>query len=297
MKRWEKITVEPEIEHNPDVTSDIERSMNNFFLTEFEEDDNHTAKTEKILIPPLNPIMLHAISLHQYANDIVELIKLNELAKKPEKIDLKIPEFDINKIKKSNLNFNSQDFREYVTGSDVKIPELSKTIVRQVLRKSIATICAHIGYETSQQSAIDILSDVLQDFFKKISHHVQITIEDEEKRQMAGFPHVIERVLTEIGMGGVKGLNDYYQSQVIKYIGVLENRCKELNEQYQALSIPKCPSPVDKINKMVRVKVEEEDVVESENPEVHFSTIDGDVNFSILETGYQLLNSLEAEAK
>lgn len=38
-------------------------------------------------------------------------------------------------------------------------------------------------------------------------------------------------------------------------------------------------------------------MVEVENPEVHFSTLDGDVNLSILETGYQLLNSLEAEAK
>jgi hypothetical protein len=43
------------------------------------------------------------------------------------------------------------------------------------------------------------------------------------------------------------------------------------------------------------VKVEKEDVVEIENPEVHFSTVEGDVNFSILERGYQLLNSLEAE--
>lgn len=52
-----------------------------------------------------------------------------------------------------------------------------------------------------------------------------------------------------MGLGGVKGLDDYYQSRVFKYVNVLENRCKQLNEDYNALSIPRTPSPVDKINK------------------------------------------------
>ncbi|KAJ8961024.1 hypothetical protein NQ314_006006 [Rhamnusium bicolor] len=46
----------------------------------------------------------------------------------------------------------------------------------------------------------------------------------------------------------------------------------------------------------VRVKVEEDDdVVELDNREVHFTAFEGET--SILETGYQLLNSLEAEEK
>lgn len=48
---------------------------------------------------------------------------------------------------------------------------------------------------------------------------------------------------------------------------------------------------------MVRVKVEEEDIAESDNPEVHFPSLEGEVGLSSLETGFQLLNSLEAETQ
>lgn len=38
-----------------------------------------------------------------------------------------------------------------------------------------------------------------------------------------------------MGMGGVRGLNDYYNYRVIKYINVLQKRCTELNEHYASL--------------------------------------------------------------
>lgn len=41
---------------------------------------------------------------------------------------------------------------------------------------------------------------------------------------------------------------------------------------------------------------ESNDMSESSNPEVHFTTFDGDSS-SALETGLQLLNTLEAEEK
>lgn len=48
--------------------------------------------------------------------------------------------------------------------------------------------------------------------------------------------------------------------------------------------------------RIVRVKVEEDDdIMEIHNSEVHFASLDGET--SLLETGYQLLNSLEAEEK
>lgn len=36
-------------------------------------------------------------------------------------------------------------------------------------------------------------------------------------------------------MEGVKALNDYYQDRVIRYITILQNRCKELNDHYASL--------------------------------------------------------------
>ncbi|XP_015839593.1 STAGA complex 65 subunit gamma isoform X2 [Tribolium castaneum] len=289
VKYWEESRMEGPREQVPDVTADIELSMNKFFLNNLEENEN-IIKTEKITVPPLNPLILYSIALHQQANNISEMIKQNESAKSTEKVDFHTPEFanSENLTIKHNLNFSKNDFVD----QDVEVNELSKTIVRKVLTKAIATLFAHIGYETCQQSALDVLTDVLHEFYRKITSHVKIALEDQEKNR-SGFPHVMERVLTEMGMGGIKGLNDYYQSRVIKYVSVLENRCQQLCDDYNASLLPRPPSPVDKINKVVRVKVEEEDVVEVENPEVHFSTMDGDVNFSILEPGYQLLKSLD----
>lgn len=46
---------------------------------------------------------------------------------------------------------------------------------------------------------------------------------------------------------------------------------------------------------IVRVKVEEDDVLEVDNPEINLSNMDIEYELSSLETGFQLLNSLEAE--
>lgn len=43
--------------------------------------------------------------------------------------------------------------------------------------------------------------------------------------------------------------------------------------------------------------MEEEESSEADNPEMLFPILDAEVGLSSLETGFQLLNSLEAEAK
>lgn len=186
--------------------------------------------------------------------------------------------------------FNSRPFS---LGEAEMSPEISSTVVKQILTKSIATMFAHIGYETTHSSVLNILVDVLSAFLKKIIYHFKIAQEDEENGQRDGFPNIVERVFVELGMGGVKGLHDYYQTRVMKYVSVLQKRCKELNKHYESLLIRKPPSPESKDNKMIRVNVEEDEDIKIDNPQVHLA-IDGDVGFSTLDAGFQLLSSLEA---
>lgn len=39
-------------------------------------------------------------------------------------------------------------FRDFTLGKDVEVPVLSEKIVDKVLRKSVCTLFAHIGYES-----------------------------------------------------------------------------------------------------------------------------------------------------
>ncbi|KAJ8917099.1 hypothetical protein NQ315_012589 [Exocentrus adspersus] len=59
----------------PDVTADIERSMDKFCLSEY-NDDTDAPKTDKLLLSPMDPLMIYSISLHKYMNDMTEMIRV-----------------------------------------------------------------------------------------------------------------------------------------------------------------------------------------------------------------------------
>lgn len=96
-------------------------------------------------------------------------------------------------------------FRDFKKDKVVEVQDLSKTIVRQILAKSVVTLFAHLGYESifffnyfrihlffcfiaSHQSVLDVLTDILQEFYRKICYRVKIAINDEEKYHYSGFP-------------------------------------------------------------------------------------------------------------
>ncbi|KAJ8985653.1 hypothetical protein NQ317_015149 [Molorchus minor] len=166
-----------------------------------------------------------------------------------------MPEIDV-KHKTNSLNFMPTNSTTFSSEQTVNIPELSEPVLRNIVTKCVAIMFAHVGFETTHQSVLDVMTDVLENFFQIICQRIVECVEAEERGNGGDFPNVVEKVLTEMGMGGVKGLDDYYQNRVVKYINVLQKRCKELNDRYAVLLIPKAPSPVD--SKLIRVKVEED---------------------------------------
>ncbi|KAK9871376.1 hypothetical protein WA026_011631 [Henosepilachna vigintioctopunctata] len=308
-RHWGEIPNEPE----PlplDISDVIQRAMNGGPLPDLESledglpDDEMTVPVapvvgSPIVLQPPDSLVIYAISLHKYMYHMSEIIRVAQLA-----IDGNImpckeaappipqpPEIFV-KHKPNFLNFIPKEDTDFTLGKEVEIPVLSDTIVREVLKKSVCTLLAHIGYETTQESIVIILVDVLKQFYQVLCKKLENAINDEEKHGSAGFPNVIERVLIDMGMGGVKGLHDYYQSRVIKYIKVLYGRATELSEAYNNLLITKNPSTPES-GRLISVKMEKEET--EENPEVHL--LDGEIEFASLESGFQLLNSLEAETK
>nr|XP_023020905.1 uncharacterized protein LOC111509391 [Leptinotarsa decemlineata] len=135
----------------PDVSGDIERSMDKFCLAEY-DDDSEKGTIERIVLPPMDPLMLYAISLHKYANDMRKMTELatemniipSEDAAPPMPI---MPEFEL-KHKRNNLNYIPKDFTSFSCGSEIDIPELSEAVVKEILPKCIVTMFAHIGFES-----------------------------------------------------------------------------------------------------------------------------------------------------
>ncbi|VEN59874.1 unnamed protein product [Callosobruchus maculatus] len=291
-KHWGEIE-ELENDTIPDITADIQRSMDKCCLEKF-DDDCDKEHTEHIILPPQDSQVLYTISLHKYVDNMTEMIRVAELATemnvKP--AEDAVPPMPI-KIKKecshkrNSLNYVPKDFTPFSCGLDTEYPELSEAIVKDLLAKSIATLFVHIGYETTHQSVLDLLVDIVEQFFKTICLKITKSVEDEDKGNISSFPNIVEKVLTETGLGGIRGLNDYYQNRIVKYATVMEARCKDLIDHYSTMLIPRNDSGCD--NK-IRIKGEDaSEVIEVYNPEGHF-TLDSDTQ--VLESALQLLNLL-----
>nr|CAI5840572.1 unnamed protein product [Callosobruchus analis] len=293
-KHWGEIE-DSENDVIPDITADIQRSMDACCLDEF-EDDCEKEHIEHIILPPQDTQVLYTISLHKYVDNMTEMIRVAELATEMNVIPaedavppmpLKIEKEFTNK--RNNLNYVPKDFTPFSQGLDAEYPELSEAIVKNILAKSIATLFVHIGYETTHQSILDLLVDVVEHFFKTICLKITKSVEEEDKGNISSFPNIVEKVLTETGLGGIQGLNDYYQNRIVKYATVMEKRCKDLIDHYSTMLIPRTDSMCESSNNIKGENAGE--VIEVYNPEVHF-TFDSDT--PVLESALQLLNRLEA---
>lgn len=297
IKHWGEIETTPKEIPEIDLSNDIERSMQTNALEQYET-EIEDCQYEHIYFSNENPFISYAISLHKYANDMSEKIRVAELAIESNLIppkDVAPPILDIppftQKHCRNNLNFIPKDFTSFSLGEDVEVPEISETISKQVLIKSVATLCAHIGFETTHQSVLAFLTDVLELFYKTISQKLKIAFDDEIHNYSYGFPNIVERVLVQMGMGSCSQLHDYYQTRNVKYVNILKKRCEELNDHYEKLLV----SGNYALNSEIKYKVEEESM-EVESSEINPTDLESDVGLSSLETGFQLLNSLEAQS-
>ncbi|KAL1505339.1 hypothetical protein ABEB36_004928 [Hypothenemus hampei] len=243
---------EEESKNVPDISEVIRKSMNHSCLEQFQDDEN-IMQIQDFNLNSTDPHVLYAIQLHKWMNNMVETIKSAEIASEsnimlPEDAKIPIPktpneilEFrrKLLKAKKHNMELKKIEM--------VDVPELSESMVKQLLVKCVALMTAHIGFEDSYQSVLDVLVDVLDQFFVKICDRFTQALHEEEDLNAGGFANVLERVLVEMGFGGVSGLHNYYQNRVVKYVRKLEKRCQVLEKEYLSLLIPKAESPIEQI--------------------------------------------------
>ncbi|XP_050303572.1 uncharacterized protein LOC126741239 [Anthonomus grandis grandis] len=292
---WGEIPENPrETDHQfPDISQDIKRSMQKTCLDSYQETEEFVL--DEIRLPPLDPLVLHAIKLHKWMNNMLDTIRLAEVAKETnvmtEDVKIPIPEMPEVKLRHKTNKFNYMPARSSrgPNPEDVELigllPDFSDQVIKIILRKSVAILFAQIGFEESSQSVLDTMVDVLEEFFLKICNRIASAVREEDELNTGGFPNVAERALVELGFGGARNLHNYYQSRVVKYVQVLQKRCRDLERYYLSLIVPKSDSPSGEIGKcfLLNIKKETEDDAEE-------TCTEGD----LITSSYKLLINLES---
>ncbi|XP_071442162.1 STAGA complex 65 subunit gamma isoform X2 [Hetaerina americana] len=193
------------------------------------------------------------------------------------------------------FRYLEKEHSEFSEGVGIPPVTLSPAVARQVLRKVIATLLAHIGFETTTASVLEVLCDICSEYLQKMTKLMRVAADREAMTGTSGFPDIMERVFHEMGIGSVCSMHSFYQSRVIMYHARMVHTCQLLDEEYQTLRRSLCKDE----ESLLRAKIDED---EDNVPEIHFPAYgegEGDVGMlqPSLETGFQMLQSLEQESQ
>eukprot|EP00096_Caligus_rogercresseyi_P000419 TRINITY_DN1086_c0_g1_i2.p1 TRINITY_DN1086_c0_g1~~TRINITY_DN1086_c0_g1_i2.p1 ORF type:complete len:367 (-),score=101.41 TRINITY_DN1086_c0_g1_i2:358-1458(-) len=166
--------------------------------------------------------------------------------------------------------------------------KLTPRSTRQMLHKSVATMCAFVGYESATLGALDLLTDVVAEYFRKFTKLLRDARDRECLYEMStGFPDALERVCYDMNIGSVLQIQKYYEDNVIKYY---KNILKEWKKRKTAVSSSSSTTILVGSNS-AEIILGEDDI-----PEIHFPSgedCSGDHATPQYETGLQVLQSLE----
>ncbi|XP_049798907.1 uncharacterized protein LOC126234258 isoform X1 [Schistocerca nitens] len=204
------------------------------------------------------------------------------------------------KLKKVKIKAKScypfQDVPKYGSrfslGRGYKSLNLGHKNVIKLLRKGIAVLLLHYGWQETSRETLDVLTDFAEEFFLKLTRLLRTAVDHQLETGTTGFPDVLERVLVEMGLGGIEGIVQDYQLRVLNYNNFVLGNCLRVMEEYKMLTQTR---QKDIISELV-CKIEDED---GDVPEIHFPALgEGyavDELQPSLEPGFQMLHSLEQE--
>ncbi|XP_046676176.1 STAGA complex 65 subunit gamma-like [Homalodisca vitripennis] len=245
--------------------------------------------------------VLYTIKLIQHARQVDDLIRVSNSMIQDEEPSVEVkecppmPQAPTQEIKQEETfpSYKSREESPFTLGEPIVLPELGREVTKEILYKSVSTLCAHAGYDSGMQSSLQVLTDVAEDFFKKFTRLLRYAVDREDLYGNSGFPDAMERVFHEMGLGSVTRLHDFYQSRVLQYRDQCQEKCQKLVQQYEAL----LPTIKREPDELVRFKTEMES--EEDIPEIHFPAMaEGDCVDELqssLEPGFQMLHSLEQE--
>ncbi|XP_011647458.1 uncharacterized protein LOC105433726 isoform X2 [Pogonomyrmex barbatus] len=179
------------------------------------------------------------------------------------------------------------------TFKDSSTIHLTPQTAQNLLRHTVTTLLAHIGFESSSDIAIETLTDVANHFLRRMTLLLKVATEQKD----CGFPDAVERVLLETGVGGVSALHDYYQEYVLKFEENMKKKVEETMERQRQLELNACSTKMvldEAASKLQFDELDEFGNVYREVPTLQL--LDPEMGFPpSLDAGFQMLYSLEQD--
>jgi len=219
-------------------------------------------------------LVSHSIALNQHAKKLRTIMaNLQQQIENPQKTSENedevpffptLPVIDLTekKVSKNNITLD-ECFVRFRQGKGEAQPEINDQLAKKILRKALAVMCAHSGFDSTTESVLETLVDVLSEYYLKIMHLLRAAVDREALAKGTSFPDVLEQVFYEMGIGSMRNLGLFYKTRIIDYHCNLLETCKQLNEDYKRIKFPEAPKEAEEA-----IPITTEEVV----PQIHFPT-------------------------
>ncbi|KAJ3613524.1 hypothetical protein NHX12_019771 [Muraenolepis orangiensis] len=127
---------------------------------------------------------------------------------------------------------------DFYNGKGEPVTELSWPSCRQLLYQSVATVLAHAGFQSAQESVLETLTDLVHEHYLRLSGLLRVAVDREARVGASPFPDVVEQVFHEAGVGSVLSLQRFWQVRIKDYHSYMLQVSKDLSEEYERLVNP-----------------------------------------------------------
>ncbi|XP_015758530.1 PREDICTED: STAGA complex 65 subunit gamma-like [Acropora digitifera] len=94
-------------------------------------------------------------------------------------------------------------------------------------------------FAVASESALEILTDILDDFNTKFCRLLRMRVDNQAMHGRTGFPDAMEYALHEIGLGGYSGIHKYWTQGIQDYVLRLDQEDLEMINEYKSFFVSK----------------------------------------------------------
>lgn len=127
---------------------------------------------------------------------------------------------------------------DFYKGKGEPVTELNWPSCRQLLYQSVATVLAHAGFETAQESVLETLTDLVHEHYLRLTRLLRVAVDREARLGATPFPDVVEQVFHEVGIGSVLALQRFWQTRIKDYHSYMLQVSSELSAEYERVVNP-----------------------------------------------------------